>query len=148
MAKSMAGDAIHTPSMPPIRNMGTKPSENSMGGSKRIFPYHNAASQMKKSTPVGMEIISVVMLKKGSSTAPVVNMWWAHTENDNAVTRMNARTTPWYPNSGLPENTGMTSLMIPQAPRINMYTSGCPKNQNTFCQLSGLPPLAGLKNAV
>ena len=95
MSKSMAGEAIHTPSIPPIRNMATNPRANSMGGSNRIFPFHSVASQMKNRTPVGMEIISVVMLKKGSSTAPVMNMWWAHTENESAVIRMNASTTPW-----------------------------------------------------
>ena len=45
-----------------------------MGGSKRSFPRQSVASQMKNSTPVGIEISSVVTLKNGSSTAPVANM--------------------------------------------------------------------------
>src|SRR6266536_3059748 len=94
MAKSTAGEAIHTPSIPPIRNMATKPRAKSMGGSSRILPFHNVASQLKNNTPVGMEIISVVMLKNGSSTAPVANMWWAQTVKDRAVIIRNDRTTP------------------------------------------------------
>ena len=74
-----------------------KPSANSMGGSKRSFPFHNVASQLKNSTPVGIEIISVVTLKNGNSTAPVANMWWAHTVNESAVMRRKASTTPRYP---------------------------------------------------
>ena len=49
---------------------------------------------MKNSTPVGIEIISVVALKNGSSTAPVANMWCAHTVNDSAVIIRNDRITP------------------------------------------------------
>src|SRR6266496_4354371 len=94
MAKSTAGEAIHTPSIPPMRNMAMKPKAKSMGGSSRIFPFHKVASQLKNSTPVGMEIISVVMLKNGSSTAPVANIWWAHTVNDRAVIMRKDRTTP------------------------------------------------------
>ena len=120
MAKSMAGDAIHTPSIPPIRNMAMKPRAKSMGGSSRILPLHNVASQMKNSTPVGMEIISVVMLKNGSSTAPVANMWWAHTVNDRAVIIRKDRITAGYPNSGFPEKTGRISVITPQAARIRM----------------------------
>ncbi len=37
---------------------------------------------------------SVVTLKKGSSTAPVANMWWAQTLKDSAVISMNDKTTP------------------------------------------------------
>src|SRR5438093_13627582 len=94
MAKSTAGDAIHTPSIPPMRNMAMNPRAKSIGGSNRIFPFHNVASQMKNSTPVGMEMISVVMLKNGSSTAPVANMWWAHTVKDRAVIIRKDSTTP------------------------------------------------------
>ena len=45
-----------------------KPSANSIGGSSRILPFYSVASQLKNSTPVGIEIISVVALKNGSST--------------------------------------------------------------------------------
>jgi hypothetical protein len=70
------------------------PSANSIGGSKRSLPRHIVPSQMKKSTPVGIEISSVVMLKNGSSTAPVANMWCAQTLKDRAVMRRKDRTTP------------------------------------------------------
>ena len=71
-----------------------KPSANSIGGSKRSLPFHSVPSQMKKSTPVGIEISSVVTLKNGSSTAPVANMWCAQTLNERAVIRRNDRITP------------------------------------------------------
>ncbi len=70
------------------------PSANSIGGSNRSFPFQSVASQMKNRTPVGIEMSSVVTLKKGSSTAPVANMWWAQTLKDSAVISMNDRTTP------------------------------------------------------
>ena len=70
------------------------PSANSMGGSKRSRPRHSVPSQMKNSTPVGIEISSVVTLKNGSSTAPVANMWCAQTLNDSAVISRKDRTTP------------------------------------------------------
>src|SRR5207249_780428 len=112
-------------------NMATNPSANSMGTSKRILPLHKVANQTKNRTPVGMEIISVVAEKNERLViTPVVNMWCAHTVNDSAVTRRKASTNPLYPYRGLPANTGMISDTIPQAPRISMYTSGWPKNQN------------------
>jgi hypothetical protein len=42
----------------------------------------------------------------------------------------------------------MISETIPHAPRISMYTSGWPKNQNVFSQCATLPPCAGSKNVV
>ena len=97
-----------------------KPRAKSMGGSKRSLPFRRVNSQLKNSTPVGMEISSVVALKNGSSTAPVANMWWAQTVNDNAVIMRKASTTPLYPNRGFPENTGRISLTTPQAARIRI----------------------------
>ncbi len=36
----------------------------------------------------------------------------------------------------------------PNAGRIMMYTSGCPKNQNTCWNITGSPPPAALKKLV
>src|SRR5579862_5645236 len=38
--------------------------------------------------------------------------------------------------------------MMPKAGKIMMYTSGCPKNQNTCSNISGSPPPDGLKKLV
>ena len=38
--------------------------------------------------------------------------------------------------------------MIPNAGRIRMYTSGCPKTQKRCCQSIGSPPAAGTKKPV
>ena len=52
------------------------------------------------------------------------------------------------PNSGLREKTGTTSLIMPKAGRMRMYTSGWPKNQNRCCQMMGSPPRGGLYQPV
>ena len=44
--------------------------------------------------------------------------------------------------------TGMTSEKTPNAGRMRMWTSGCPKNQNRCCHSSADPPSFGSKNAV
>ena len=53
-----------------------------MGGSKEIWPRHMVPAQLKNFTPVGTAIRNVMNEKNGSSTAPVVNMWCAHTVMD------------------------------------------------------------------
>jgi len=45
-------------------------------------------------------------------------------------------------------NTGRTSEIIPNAGRIMMYTSGCPKNQKRCCQSIGSPPPVASKKSV
>ena len=51
-------------------------------------------TQLNILTPVGTAMRKVMMLKNGRYTAPVVNMWCAHTENPRApmaaVAKMNA----------------------------------------------------------
>ena len=42
----------------------------------------------------------------------------------------------------------MISETMPKAGRIMMYTSGCPKNQNTCWKSTGSPPPAALKKVV
>ena len=50
--------------------------------------------QLNIFTPVGTAMRNVIRLKNGRYTAPVVNMWWAHTEKPSApmpaVAKMNA----------------------------------------------------------
>ncbi len=41
--------------------------------------------QLKNFRPVGTAIRNVMNEKKGSSTAPVANMWWAQTATDSAA---------------------------------------------------------------
>jgi len=41
--------------------------------------------------------------------------------------------------------TGRISDTMPNAGRIRMYTSGCPKTQNRCCQSTGSPPPPGVK---
>ena len=55
----------------------------SIGGSKVSWPFHMVPIQLKNFTPVGTAIRNVMNEKNGSSTAPVVNMWCAHTVIDS-----------------------------------------------------------------
>src|SRR5271165_6660091 len=78
----MGGDASMMPVMPPNRNMTRKPTVYSIGGSKVSWPRHMVPTQLKNFTPVGTAIRNVMNEKNGSSTAPVVNMWGAHSVLD------------------------------------------------------------------
>ncbi len=49
-----------------------------------IVPRHMVPIQLKNLMPVGTAMRSDRAAKKGSSTAPVVYMWWAHTPMDRA----------------------------------------------------------------
>ncbi len=50
--------------------------------------------QLKNLMPVGTAMSRLRSEKKGSSTTPVVNMWWAHTPVDRAAMAMVAKTMP------------------------------------------------------
>jgi hypothetical protein len=62
-----------------------KPTANSIGVSKVNWPFHMVPIQLKNLIPVGTAIRYVMKEKKGSSTAPVANMWCAHTATDSAA---------------------------------------------------------------
>ena len=74
-----------TPVMPPNRNVTRNPIEYSMGGSKVSWPCHMVPVQLKNLIPVGIAIRNDMNEKNGSRTAPVVNMWCAHTVIDRPV---------------------------------------------------------------
>ena len=82
------------PVMPPSRNVIRKPMLNSMGGSNVSCPFHMVPIQLKNFTPVGMAIRKVMNEKNGSSTDPVVNMWWAQTVADRPAMAMVAAIKP------------------------------------------------------
>src|SRR6266567_997282 len=105
MEKSAAGEAIHTPSIPPMTNIAIMPSANSIGGSNLIFPFHSLNSQARTSSPVVTEISSVVTEKNKSLTRPVVYMWWPHTVNDSAMMSIRDKITNRYPYNGFRLNT-------------------------------------------
>ena len=72
------------PENPPMVNMMTKPSANSIGVSKVMAPCHMVDTQLNTFTPVGTAINMVVNMKNSSPVngIPTVNMWWAHTMKD------------------------------------------------------------------
>ena len=78
------------------------------------WPRQIVPTQLKNFTPVGTAIRKVMNEKNGSSTAPVVNMWCAHTVIDRPAIAIVAATRPLYPNSGLREKTGRTSVAMPK----------------------------------
>ena len=52
--------------------------------------------------------------KNGRSTAPVTNMWWAHTATDRMAMPSVAPTRPTYPKIGLRLKTGRISVTMPK----------------------------------
>ncbi len=54
-----------------------------MGVSNVNCPFHIVPIQLKNLMPVGTAMRKVMNEKNGSSTAPVANMWCAHTVIDN-----------------------------------------------------------------
>src|SRR5947209_5677123 len=102
-----------------------------------MWPRHIVPIQLNILTPVGTAMRNVMNEKNGALMAPVANMWWAQTAVDREAMARVAKTKPLYPNTGLRENTGMTSVTTPKKGRATMYTSGCPKNQNRCCHRIG-----------
>jgi len=82
------------PVRPPNRNVVRKPSAQIIGVSKLSEPPHNVPIQLKNFTPVGTAIMNVMNEKNGRLTAPVTNMWCAHTAIDNAPIDRVAATRP------------------------------------------------------
>ncbi len=83
-----------TPVIPPNKNVIRNPTEYSIGGSKVSWPFHIVPVQLKNFTPVGTAIRNVMNEKNGSSTAPVVNMWCAHTVIDRPAMEIVAAIIP------------------------------------------------------
>ena len=65
-----------------------------MGVVKVSWPCHMVPIQLKNLIPVGTAMSRLRKEKKGNSTAPVVNMWWAHTPVERAAMAMVAKTMP------------------------------------------------------
>ncbi len=70
------------------------PTANSIGDSKVSWPRHMVPIQLKNLIPVGTAIRNVANEKNGSSTAPVANMWCAHTSTDSHMIISVANTRP------------------------------------------------------
>src|SRR3954447_16463370 len=116
-----------TPERPPITNIDRKPSANRNGVLKCNLPFQIVASQLKILIPVGTAISSVVTIigTRNHDAMPETNMWCAHTLNPRTTIAISDSAINRYPNTGLRENTAMTSLMIPNPGSIMMYTAGC-----------------------
>ena len=73
--------------MPPITNVMMKPTVQSIGVVMRTRPRYIVNSQLKIFTPVGIEMIIVVMPKKALTLAPerLVKMWCSQTRNGRTV---------------------------------------------------------------
>ena len=59
-----------------------------------IEPPHIVPIHVNTLTPVGTAMRNDVAAKNGSTTWPVANMWWAHTDVDSAEIASVARTRP------------------------------------------------------
>ena len=71
-----------------------KPTDHSMGVSIRTDPPHMVPIQLKNFTPVGTAIRNVMPEKNGRLTAPVTNMWCAHTATERIAMPRVAPTRP------------------------------------------------------
>ncbi len=83
-----------TPVRPPNRNVVKNPSDHSIGVSNESEPPHKVPIQLKNFTPVGTAIKNVMNEKNGRFTAPVTNMWCAHTATDSTPMPSVAATRP------------------------------------------------------
>src|SRR5699024_11460769 len=63
-----------------------------IGVSQVMWPFHMVPTQLKNFIPVGTAIRKVMNEKNGSRTAPVTNMWCAHTAMDSAPMARSAKT--------------------------------------------------------
>ena len=70
-----------TPETPPMVNIVTAPTENSIGVANQILPPHMVAIQLRIFTPVGTAMNIVDNENAATETGPIpeTNMWWAHT---------------------------------------------------------------------
>ena len=82
------------PVRPPNRNVTRKPIDHSIGVSNVSDPFHIVPIQLKNFTPVGTAMRKVMNEKNGSRTAPVGNMWCAHTVTDRPAMEIVAATRP------------------------------------------------------
>src|SRR3954471_23337606 len=71
------------------------PTDQSIGVSNVNWPRHMVPIQLKNLMPVGTAIRYVRKEKKGSSTAPVANMWCAQTLKDRKPIPNSAKTMPF-----------------------------------------------------
>ena len=79
-----------TPESPPMVNIATAPTANSIGVGKRNRPPHIVASQLRILMPVGtaMNIVERLNAETEIGPSPEVNMWCAHTPQPMNPMRM------------------------------------------------------------
>ena len=109
---------------------------------------HNVAVQFNILIPVGIAIIDVLNVKYDlvSKSKPTINIWWPQTIQPNNEIINKAINIESRPNIIHWVNLDIISLIKPNAGKINIYTSGCPKNQNKCWNNNKSPPLIGSKN--
>src|SRR6202048_5574337 len=123
-------------------NIGRNAVAQSIGTVNRMEPPQSEMKNALRMMTDGMEMSSVVVWKNALTVVPmpVSHMWCAQTMKDKNPITSTEKTSDLYPQSGLRELFARISATIPNAGRINTYTSGCPRNQNKCCHNSGLPP--------
>ncbi len=77
-------------------------------------PFHIVPIQLTNFTPVGTAIRNETAEKNGLLTAPVVNIWCAHTPSDRPAIAKAAITIPTYPKTGFRENVATISVIMPK----------------------------------
>ena len=94
MKMSTGVAAMKRPDSPPMMNIATNDSAQSIGTVKRIDPPQIEASQLKTFTPLGSAMIIVLVMKAIPIIGfmPLTNMWWPHTMNPSPMIPTRLRT--------------------------------------------------------
>src|SRR3990172_1784280 len=83
MKMSTGVAAMKMPESPPMMNIDTNDSANSMGVVKRMFPPHTVPSQLKVLMALGSatSIVETMNVMPRAGFMPETNMWCLHTMN-------------------------------------------------------------------
>src|SRR4051795_8680195 len=119
---SIGTAAREIPESPPITNMETKPSANSIGVAKLSLPSHKVASHEKTLIPVGTAITTDVTIigTRSQGAMPETNMWCAHTEKPSTRIAISESAISRYPKMGFLAKVEITSETIPKPGSIMM----------------------------
>src|SRR4029453_5944799 len=99
--------AMKMPLRPPMTNIDTKPSANSIGTLNCNPPPHTVPSQLNVLIAEGTAMTMVVTVKAMPSFGfiPLTNMWWPYTIQDRNAMPIMENAMAWERKIGLGEHT-------------------------------------------
>src|SRR5436190_10988825 len=122
MKMSIGVAAIKIPDRPPMMNIDTKESANSIGVVKWIFAPQIVPSQLKTLIALGnaINIVATMNVMPSTGLMPDTNMWCPQTIKPRPAMPEIEYTIGLYPNSGLRAKQLMMSETMPIAGKIMM----------------------------